>query len=100
MNRDQYDGNLVESLVNSVERAESKQSFYRPAKFAVGVASTPSTPATSRYEADNCEHCHASYGHKVYCPLINRETAEAISAFNGNASESDKVRAHALGVAL
>jgi hypothetical protein len=66
----------------------------------VTQASTTETPATSRYEADNCEHCHASYGHKVFCPLLNRETAEAIAAMNGKATESDRIHAHAMGVQL
>jgi hypothetical protein len=89
----------MDNLIAVVEKAERRnQSFYRPTSF--GVGNTPSTPATSRYEADNCTHCHASYGHKVYCPLINRETAEAISALKGNASEADKIFAHGLGITL
>lgn len=96
---DRNEGNIIDNLVASVEKAERKQqSFYRPTSF--GVGNTPSTPATSRYEADNCTHCHASYGHKIYCPLINRETAEALSALNGDATEADKVLVRGLGVIL
>lgn len=43
-------------------------------------ASTRSTPVSSGYEADNCIHCHAAYGHKILCPLLNRNIAEAQSA--------------------
>lgn len=79
-----YEGNLVSNLIQDV----------------VTVTDTHQTPSTAVLEADNCEHCHASYGHKIYCPLLNRNTAEAISALNGNASKEDILHAHALGVAL
>ncbi len=85
---DHYDGHLLDKLFDTVKRAEreapahahlSPSNFYRPTKF--GLGSTVETPATSRYEADNCEHCHAAYGHTVVCPLLNRAVAEARSAF-------------------
>lgn len=79
-----YDGNLIKGLTELV----------------VTVTDTYRTPSTSVLEADNCRHCHASYGHKVYCPLLNRNTAEALSALNGNASDEDILHAHALGVRL
>lgn len=79
-----YKGDLIESLV----------------KMAVTVTDTHRTPSTSVLEGDNCEHCHASYGHHSHCPLLNRNTAEALSALNGNASAEDLLHAHALGVQL
>lgn len=36
-----------------------------------------------------CEHCGSLSGHKVFCPLINRESAEAASFVAGNYSEAD-----------
>jgi hypothetical protein len=46
----------------------------------IGVASTASVLAGDALEADNCIHCHASYGHTILCPILNREAAEAKSA--------------------
>ena len=79
-----YDGNLIKGLTDMV----------------VAVTDTHHTSSTSVVEADNCEHCHASYGHYVYCPLLNRNTAEALSALSGNASREEVLRAHALGIKL
>ncbi len=70
--------------------------YYRP---FVATGNTPETPSTSRYEADNCTHCHAAYGHKIYCPTINRASAEAASSLN-TPSEADVIFAHALGIKL
>lgn len=54
------------------------EDFYRPVRFDhITVASTPSSVAGSALEADNCIHCHAPYGHKILCPLLNRTIAEA-----------------------
>ena len=66
----------------------------------IGVAFTASVLAGDALEADNCIHCHASYGHTILCPILNRNTAEAISTLNGNATERDAILAHALGVKL
>ena len=109
---DDYNGQLINELIDRVERAEKQHTRPRSNDFQAKVtaseafyrsrgwyAATPSTPATSRYEADNCEHCHAAYGHKASCPLINRNVAEARSAFS-NPSEADRIHAHALGVIL
>jgi hypothetical protein len=87
-----YDGNLVEKLVEAVEKAErsnKKNEFYRPEKFQrVTTCDSASTPATSRYEEDNCEHCHAAYGHKIHCPLLSRETGENILSFDARFAKS------------
>lgn len=105
-----YNGNLVNELIDSVERAErargvitshvslsdDNDGFYRG---KIGIGNTQSTPATSRYDADNCIHCHASYGHKASCPVLNREVAEARNRFV-NPSEADRIQAHALGITL
>jgi len=40
---------------------------------------TVSTGAGDSLEQDNCIHCHATYGHKISCPTINREAAEELS---------------------
>jgi hypothetical protein len=82
-----YDGRLIDTLIQTV------------AVQRVTVASTEETPAVSRYEADNCIHCHAAYGHKIYCPLINRQSAEAASSLL-TPTEADRIFAHALGVQL
>lgn len=69
----------------------------------ITVTDTLSAPVSDRLEYSEetgCAHCLAAYGHRVFCPLINRETAEAWSAFNGNASERDKLHAHSLGIKL
>lgn len=107
-----YNGNLVNELIDAVERAErargvisgtatatekgENDGFYRG---KIGIGNTQSTPATSRYDADNCVHCHASYGHKASCPVLNREVAEARSCFI-NPSDADRIHAHALGISL
>lgn len=67
--------------------------YYRP-KRNVTACSTPSAISCSVLEADNCEHCHAAYGHYGHCPLINRATAEARSAVN-KLGEEDMIRFHA-----
>ena len=84
MKNEWYEGTLIDGLKELV----------------VTVTDTHQTPSTSALEADNCEHCHASYGHTILCPLLNRNIAEAQSALNGSASEQDKVHAHALGIIL
>ena len=52
------------------------------------------------YTNENCPHCKARFGHFVFCPLINRNTAEAWSAANGEPTEADQTHARALGVKL
>lgn len=66
----------------------------------VDTLSAPVSDRLEYSEETGCAHCLAAYGHKVFCPLINRETAEAWSAFNGNASEADRIAAHGLGIKL
>jgi hypothetical protein len=90
------------------------ESFYRPNKWSTGhllveaasqteqritVADTPSSVGVSRYEADNCVHCHAAYGHTIQCPLLNRAVAEIRSALF-SPTEADKIAAHGLGIIL
>lgn len=79
-----YNGNLIKGLTEMV----------------VTVTDTHRTPTSVVIKADNCKHCHAPHGHFIFCPLLNRNVAEAMSALNGSASESDIARAHALGVKL
>jgi hypothetical protein len=65
---------------------------------AIGVftsASTQTSVAGDSLQQDNCIHCHATYGHKIVCPVINRNVAEAQSVV---LSEADKTRAHGLGI--
>lgn len=50
----------------------------------IGTTSTPSSlsgfsPATEA-ATSACEHCNAPHGHFGYCPLLNRNVAEARSA--------------------
>lgn len=47
-----------------------------------------------------CPHCSSPSGHRGFCPLINRQSAEAASFTAGNYSEQDRIIAHGLGVAL
>jgi len=72
-------------------RGEQDAEFYRPTKFnpdhdpdmnpgvTVTHTDTVSTGAGDSLEQDNCIHCHATYGHKISCPKINREAAEELS---------------------
>lgn len=67
--------------------------------YKIGAVSTVSALAGDALEADNCEHCHASYGHTILCPLLNRNIAEAKSAVNSaRLSEADNIRLTSLGV--
>lgn len=43
-----------------------------------------------------CVHCLAPHGHFIFCPRINRTTAEAWSTV----SPADRIRALGLGVIL
>ena len=52
------------------------------------------------YVNENCGHCRASFGHFFWCPLINRNTAEAWSATHGEPTEIEQLHAKALGVKL
>ena len=45
----------------------------------VTTTDTVSTASGDSLEQDNCIHCHATYGHKISCPTINREAAEELS---------------------
>lgn len=68
----------------------------------VTVTDTLSTLVSDRLEYSEeagCAHCLAPWGHRVFCPLINRETAEAWSAFK-NPTEQERIQAHALGVKI
>lgn len=56
----------------------TEPNFYRPDQYT--AVSTPSSVAGSALEGDNCIHCHAAWGHKIICPLLNRTIAEAKSA--------------------
>jgi hypothetical protein len=47
-----------------------------------------------------CEHCDCETGHKVHCPLINREAAEAASFARSEPSEADRIAAHGFGISL
>jgi len=87
---------IVDSLVNRVERAEQGNAV----RTLYGIGNTESTPATSRYEAENpCEHCGADYGHKRSCPLLNRTVAEERSKIF-QPTEKDRILAHGLGISL
>lgn len=60
--------------------------------------STPSSmsgfsPASERLP--QCKDCNSPHGHKYWCPMINRNTAEAWSV-----TTEDRIRASALGVKL
>lgn len=44
------------------------------------ATSTEASLAGYGLDADNCTHCHAAYGHKLICPLLNRNVAEAQAA--------------------
>lgn len=64
-----------------------------------GCTSTPSSlsgfsPATEAV-TDACDKCFAPWGHKHYCPTINRNVAEACST---GYSLADALRLLALGV--
>lgn len=80
---------VIDGLIDTVRESEQR----------VTVASSEETPACSRYEADNCDHCHAAYGHKHFCPSLNRQSAEAASSLL-TPTEADRIFAHALGVQL
>lgn len=47
-----------------------------------------------------CPHCYSESGHFNYCPLINRESAEAHSIALNQFTEADRIVLHGLGVAL
>ncbi len=83
----EYDGNLVDNLIETVRKTEQR----------ITVTDTPSITSGWAYEADNCIHCHAAYGHTISCPLLNRESAEAASC---QPTEAVRIYAHALGVAI
>lgn len=105
-NNEQRLENTIDNLVEVVKKAERhpEHGFYRPQQKLDGVritvTDTISTPGGSRYEEDNCSDCHAAYGHKIFCPKLNRVTAEAIAAFNGRPSVADTIAAHGLGITL
>jgi hypothetical protein len=72
-------GAVIKRRLEELRYEQTKaESFYRP-KQRVTHTDTESTPSCSVLEADNCVHCHASYGHKISCPTINREAAEELS---------------------
>ena len=50
------------------------------------------------YINENCGRCKARFGHFIWCPLINRNTAEAWGAVSELLTASDKIHAKALGV--
>lgn len=87
-----YDGRLIERLIESVEQADP----------SVTVTDTieDETKAFRALQSIGCPDCHASYGHKIFCPLLNERTAQAREALNGNPSVLDTLVAHALGVTL
>ncbi len=60
---------------------------------------TPSTAAGWAYEESNCTDCGAAYGHKHFCPKVNRQAAEAASSLL-SPTEADVIRARGLGVIL
>lgn len=55
---------------------------------------TQSQQAASVLDEPACTHCLAPYGHKINCPLINREAAEQRSV----QLLADIIRMRALGV--
>ena len=57
-----------------------------------------STAIFDDYINENCGRCKAQFGHFIWCPLINRNTAEAWSAVSELLTASDKIHAKALGV--
>ena len=57
-----------------------------------------STAIFDDYISENCGRCKAGFGHFIWCPLINRNTAEAWSAVSELLNASDKIRAKAFGV--
>ncbi len=51
-----------------------------------------------------CKHCGSALGHYASCPLLNRESAEVVSAVLSQEAlkytEADKIIAHGMGVIL
>lgn len=47
-----------------------------------------------------CPSCNSVSGHYAVCPLINRETAEAVSFVAGEYTEGDRISARGLNVIL
>lgn len=65
----------------------------------ITATSTPESlsgisPAADSLE-NQCKHCLSPWGHRGWCPVINRASAEAWSI-----TEADRIRAKALGVSL
>ena len=78
----------------------SNSKFYRPKHVAVPSDFIADTiKHVDAYVNENCQACGAPHGHYVYCPTINRASAEAWSAMR-TPDEAERILAHGLGVQL
>jgi hypothetical protein len=80
---------------NPYESVEFIRNVVKRVHESYTATSTESSLTGYGLDADNCTHCHAAYGHKILCPLLNRNIAEAQSA---TLSDADQVRVHAFGI--